>query len=861
MKNKKSFSKKQSYIHTKALTGFFIVALGMYITSLQFGFPFRELKTDVTGQYDVQLVQNDPIWSTSDSQWTHGTIPLHPFTGVAALGDESNEHFVVGGYCSMQYDAWATGGQFLFDGNGQHVATRNVCLDAGGRPNLCKHSGGCHNLAKFLIWNNSSFITQVGDNGEGRPAITYNVPNMDMLGRTFYGDHVSGDPTKPGEAYEIYDTAIANNVLIGVERQAKEEGVEFGRGQWTNVFYALPSMDKILDDVSNSTTTTCTRACSPPSTTGVPVTSYWPKYEPIVGIGEYFIARTYNTDEVTIKSVDVYKMPDANSLIAGQERPQLTDTLFHINHNKRVVGYAVDQQNSERILLVVTTMRRSSGKNDFAFEIYTKGENGLQLESTIPAEKRVTPNDISRVNTSYAFNPYHGLALSGQYITYGRCPKLDVETHYYTGCELVVQKNGVEMSVEPLPYPPIELTNVDIVGQDLYSEEQLAPIVVGVSISPSGKIIVTADTQAPTRDNRGTINEIGTLGIVYMYQIENFSQGQDDGSGQDDTNGNRNAVDPQHNSNSPRNNNTNTNSSDPTNSNDNNNTNSNDNNNINDNINNNWNDNSNGNENSNDNLNGNENDNANSNSNYNDNMNADATDDLLTPPQPPTQFPNDEVPEYASLIFPPIGTTDQYASPIHPDTGIVYMTIHASDSAMKVEVLPSHTYTHKVGFYRTELDTWAPFRFEGREDGSWIRGRAIADISYVSLPEEGEIIAYICESNDDGWLCGYEPVPGVWTLQSYSLSDIPEPPEDDGSHNSNGNENENNNTNDDPDDTGSVCDTCDEIGETECGGGLGFNVLGVDFGTYINRCELVDGCKKWVRAEECSDMCINGLCR
>ena len=269
----------------------------------------------------------------------------------------------------------------------------------------------------------------------------------------------------------------------------------------------------------------------------------------------------------------------------------------------------------------------------------------------------------------------------------------------------------------------------------------------------------------------------------------------------------------------------------------------------------------NGNENSNDNLNGNENDNANGNSNYNDNTNADATDDFLTPPQSPTQFPNDEVPEYASLMFPSIGTTDQYASPIHPETGILYMTLRPLSEGLEVEAFPGHTYTHKVGFYRTESDTWAPFRFEGVEDGSWIRGRAIADISYVSLPEEGEIIAYICESNDDGWLCGYEPVPGVWTLQSYSLSDIPEPPEDDGSHNSNGNENENNNTNDDPDDTGSVCDTCDEIGETECGGGLGFSVLGVDFGTHINRCELVDGCKKWVRAEECSDMCINGLCR
>lgn len=444
-----------------------------------------------TGEYDVELVQSEPIRTGADTDWRHDTHPEGWVESLITVEDNGETYFVASGHCDMWGDiGWGRGGMYLFSSSGEYIGHRNVCLDAQPPPPRCKHDLGCHAYSKAFPLGGGAFVRQLGYGiGSGRPAIVYDVGQSDFqrLGQTHFGfrgyeqvcdpftQDCSMNELSPDEYYGVGHVAIASSVLVTEEAI----GTSLPSGK-RNGYYRLPGMTKITDHGMD----------------------FWP----FVGVGEYFLATDGNA--WSVDPPGVYRLPSAEQLAQGQ-RPEKVQTLEYPVEDAEtygVAGYTVDRQNPERIALIIQVNRERGPNEEYRqprrfLDIYTAGPDGLELER----RKELDEDDLSSPHTI----PWEALDLSGEYLAYGRCPPEEERPlpdgyggpSTSVGCELVVEKDGQPLSVAPLPLAPPELSP--------YPKELRAQRVTAIAISPEGMVMVAAGES--WGDSRS--------GTLYLYQI------------------------------------------------------------------------------------------------------------------------------------------------------------------------------------------------------------------------------------------------------------------------------------------------------------------------------------------------------
>jgi hypothetical protein len=430
------------------------------------------VQTPTTGQYDVSLIQKDPIFTNGKVFVAHH-INQHDFFGsiLSMIGSDNKRYFVVGGYCSMVNVNWGGGGMYLFTDTGEYVGKRDICIDAlnGDSPAVCKHDTGCHAIYKTFDIGNGMLVRDMGiylNEANARPWIAYKVSSfgIEMIYRPFTTrqGRIQLPPLEVGDPIAARQIAYANDVLIDLE-SISEVGGKYGT---TNKFYSFFPNARVIATANTN---------KPPHKSqnyGV----YGPKYVPIAGVGEYFLAYPEK-----FKDIYVYRMPSQNELISGKD-PELVQTL----EIGEIKAYAVDSQDSTRIAIV------TRDETDFDVgnvRIYKAGAKGLTLERNIGS---IPIDSTVHISTSQR------LALSGEYFAYGFCTT--DSRGWREDCKIEVLKNGSKLSVEPLPL-------------NKFGRKQR---VQGIEISPSGNMMV--GTRGMGTDG-WTSNGINYDQYLYMYKI------------------------------------------------------------------------------------------------------------------------------------------------------------------------------------------------------------------------------------------------------------------------------------------------------------------------------------------------------
>jgi hypothetical protein len=175
-------------------------------------------------------------------------------------------------------------------------------------------------------------------------------------------------------------------------------------------------------------------------------------------------------------------MPSRQELRDGKrpEKVQTLNTLDFVGPGTGGLGgITFDATNPNRVMIFSASFGGTG-----TYVIYEAGQNGLE-------------NVGSGAFNSNRASPFHGVALSGEYLAYTSCDEVGDNDIFgfrnLRSCQLIVEKNGQPLSVEPLPL-------------DLFSGSNMP----GVAISPSGYIMVAAYNLT------GIDGENGNL---YLYQI------------------------------------------------------------------------------------------------------------------------------------------------------------------------------------------------------------------------------------------------------------------------------------------------------------------------------------------------------
>jgi len=432
------------------------------------------------GAFNVSLVTNQPIydWKRIPYNSSFGYYPFHALDWVAG-------HFVVGGNCSAgaigktgvypyNQGRLESAGMYVFRENGSLVGNgpRNVCYDTSAPPITCFEALGCTNSRKIQPVDEDTFIREMNPPGSGikRSPVRYRITSsgVNRLERLFFN---TGPYSFVGSGgiTEFRSMVYANGVMVGIETRIVGPG---NTHEVDNSYYAIPGMAKV------ASISEVTPPLPPGSSGGGGLTR--PIFTPVAGIGELFITR----DKAGTAKFSVYRMPSATELLSDAEPEFLHDLDFDF-----LIGFEYDSVNPERIAFMV-----AGEGNTTNAEMYEVNSSGLSLVSTTP----LSGLDILR-----------RVAFAGDYIAYGRCrfetPRDNRDL--YRGCELVVMKDGIELSVEPFPKTPID----NIFGSP---SGGVAPRLFSLAISPRGKIMVSLTTYG---GGGGSDN-----GYIYLYEIENF---------------------------------------------------------------------------------------------------------------------------------------------------------------------------------------------------------------------------------------------------------------------------------------------------------------------------------------------------
>jgi hypothetical protein len=449
----------------------------------------------ISAAFDVKLVKRNPVYTWVDAKYHDGS-GYGPFTNIDYIPTSSGGgRFAVVGECSdgrrVSIPGVAGGHQVELEGGGlyvlseegQFIAKGDVCLDTA-TPVGCYEIGGCGVGKNMSFVDDGRFILDAGVGPSRTPyrsALLYDIGGSSVsrenrLFFTDWNDLVDGEEEE--EVTQFRHVAYANGIMVGRALETtgyippRIPGFP-GAGNPTaekNIFYSVPEFQR-LAEISVPTTCPSGSACSggPPITQAV--------YTPIFGLGEYFVTSNLGG----LGPYEVYRMPSRQELRDGKKPQKVQDLTPGFQH---IHAFTYDATNPNRVMLVgfgsgVGTTR--------PYAIYGPGTNGLTVVKT------------GTLNTTFISG--YNIALSGEYIAYASCTANPgthplINTVNISSCELIVEKNGQKLSVEPLPL-------------NAFTPRSFGGI-PGIAVSPSGKILVSAH------------NSIGLYGendYLYLYQI------------------------------------------------------------------------------------------------------------------------------------------------------------------------------------------------------------------------------------------------------------------------------------------------------------------------------------------------------
>jgi hypothetical protein len=439
------------------------------------------------------LVNRHPIYTWADAKFNHDH-GVSPFRNIDYIpGSAGSGYFAVVGECAdglvarignqlVHQVELEDGGMYVFSESGQFIAKENVCRETA-TPRICYEGGGCYVNEDISLVGNGQFILDAGGAEFGltihRSPLLYSVQgnNVSRENRLFFWDWQNPvDPFTEKELLEFRHIAYANGIMVGYAKESlghQPAGVSgfpgAGPTEEKNIFFSVPEFQRLAEI---SVPTRCeTRSC-----TGSPSVTQ-EIYIPIFGIGEYFVTARPDSLHYNINvnpPYDVYRMSSRQELRDG-ERPEKVQTL---DIDRTIANITRDATNPNRVM--VSYLRGS----DLHYTIYEPGQAGLE---------DVGSGTLNVGQTA----PFFNIALSGEYRAYTSCEKVgdnDIfDFRNLLSCQLVVERNGQPLSVEPLPL-------------NLFSGGSMP----GVAISPSGYIMVAAYNLT------GIDGENGNL---YLYKI------------------------------------------------------------------------------------------------------------------------------------------------------------------------------------------------------------------------------------------------------------------------------------------------------------------------------------------------------
>jgi hypothetical protein len=438
----------------------------------------------VDTSYDVRLLNRHPVYTWVDAKFSD-SFGVAPFVNIDYIPGSGGGHFAVVGECADGRDAgippinrghrveFEDGGLYILKESGEFVAKGNVCKDTANIYNGCYEAGGCNVGKQISVVDEDKFILDVGAVDENRSTVLYDIGGnrVSLDNRLFFTDRNDRvDPQEEVEVISFRHVAYANGVMVGVaEETTGRPPVRIpgypGGGQSIerkNIFYSVPEFQR-LAEISVPPRSCSGSGCSGSSPLSLEV------YTPMFGVGDFFVTRTANTGEY-----DVYRMPSRNELRDGV-KPEKVQTILSGN----ISSFTKDATNPKRVMLVTGL---SSARE---YQIYEATDTGLSVirEGVLQGASFSTP---------------HNIALTGDLLAYSTCTEASQTNPVGFGsnsyeCQLVVDKGGNKLRVEPLPL-------------NIFRSMRMH----GIAISPSGHIMVAAYNYTGVQGDNGNL---------YLYQI------------------------------------------------------------------------------------------------------------------------------------------------------------------------------------------------------------------------------------------------------------------------------------------------------------------------------------------------------